>query len=318
MGKLRSIMQRIRLGAGFRHQYACHPAFDLQRHADHCTVLWRGRAVGRVGLVGTLKDRFAGDCFTIAAGPSLREVALDRLAPHDCFSLNCAIRKFGDAGMRPRHCVIVDRKIFENHWPCVRDSITSGALCFFSAVGLSRICEREPGLLGYDNIFLIEAIERRFGIPGIEKTEFFDAYRNDPDVLLDAAQAARSKTIGFSLNAEKGFFPGKTVATWAVQLARYLGYRSNYILGMDLGGTGKAHFYDDKGARPPDFLKDYDPYIRVAFELARRAADQQGFEIFNLSSQSTLPAEIIPKISLEQALARASTPGTFSEKVPSP
>ncbi|THF57659.1 hypothetical protein [Pseudothauera rhizosphaerae] len=318
MSKLHTIIRRLRLGTAYRHQLTCHPDFGLERHEDGCSVLWRGRRVGRVGLVGPLKNRYGDHCFTVATGPSLGEVDLGRLAGHDCISLNCAIRKFAEAGMRPRHCVIVDRRIFENQWECVRDSITSGANCFFSAVGLSRICEREPELLGHDNIFLIEAIGRRFGFPGVDKERFHAAYRDDPEVVLDPEHAAQARTIGFSLNADKGFFPGKTVATWAVQLACFLGYRSNYILGMDLGGTGKAHFYGDNRMRPPDFLKDYDPYIRVAFELARRAADDRGFRIFNLSAHSTLPAEIIPKISLEEALADASGAAIFSERVVQP
>ena len=83
------------------------------------------------------------------------------------------------------------------------------------------------------------------------------------------------------------------------------GYRQQFIIGMDLGGTGKKHFYADGSNPSPDFLKDYEPYIRVCFEQARRASLQKGFDIYNLSKESTLPGEIIPKISIEEALQLA-------------
>lgn len=306
MNKLLALLRRYRLGDAYKHRYNCHPDFDLRPQAGRCAVLWKGREIASIGVVPPLRRRFGGSCFVVATGPSLAQVDLGSIAPYPSISLNCAIRKFSAADMAPGHCLIVDRRIFENQWDCVRASILSGANCYFSYVGLSRICEREPELLQQGNIYLIESIGKKYGEARLSKRDFYQAHAGDPEVYLDASLPGLARTIGYSSSAEKGFFPGKTVATWAVQLAHYLGYTQIFILGMDLGGTGKQHFYQDQAGKPPDFLRDYEPYIRACFEQARRAAEREGFGIYNLSAQSTLPDAIIPKISLERALQLAA------------
>jgi len=305
MSKLLSIYRRFRLGARFKHQYNCHPDFSLVRGSDTCAVRWKKQEIATIPYARQLTDKFSSACFIIATGPSLAAVDLRAIAGFDTISLNCAIKKFSDAGMKPTHCVIVDHRVFERQWDCVKASILSGTNCFFSYDGLSRICEREPGLLKQGNIFLIESISRKFAIarPTLEEcqADFF----NDPQLFVDENASAYCRSVGFSTSLEKGLFSGKTVATWAAQLAYCLGYRQQFIIGMDLGGTGKKHFYADGSNPSPDFLKDYEPYIRVCFEQARRASLQKGFDIYNLSKESTLPGEIIPKISIEEALQLA-------------
>lgn len=300
--KLCTIYRRIQLGEKFKHQYNCHPDFDIQRHADACTIIWQGQVVADIPLAHTLSKKFTGACFTVATGPSLANVDLKQIACFETISLNCAIKKFSDANLTPTHCIIVDRRIFENQWACVKASILSGANCFFSYVGLSRICEKEPELLKRGNIYLIESISRKFGIARSNKSDFKKEIFNDSEVFLDEQFPELCRSVGFSTNLEKGLFSGKTVATWAVQLGVALGYQQNFILGMDLGGTGKKHFYAESSNKPPDFMRDYEPYIRVCFEQAKRASLAKGFDVYNLSKDSTLPHEIIPKISLEEAL----------------
>ena len=305
MNKLTSIFRRMRLGEKFKHQYRCHPDFGLLREKEHCTVIWKGNVIAKIPFAHTLRDRYNGSCFTVASGPSLAEVDLKQLAAFDTISLNCAIKKFNDAGLKPTHCVAVDRRVFENHWECIKDSILSGANCFFSYVGLCRICQKEPELLQRNNIFLIESISRKFGVPRISKSELLLQSSTDAEIFLDSNHTELCRSAGFSANLEKGLFSGKTVATWATQLSPALGYQQNFILGMDLGGTGRKYFYSNGHHAPPDLMRDYEPHIRVCFEQAKRASVSMGFEIYNLSKDSTLPHEIIPKISMEQALAIA-------------
>ena len=302
MNKLQAIFRRFQLGEKFKHQYSCHPDFDLLRHTDSCTIIWKGQAVAEIALAHTLSNKFSGTCFTVATGPSLADIDLNQIASFETISLNCAIKKFTATNLKPTHCVIIDRRIFENQWACVKDSVLSGANCFFSYVGLSRICEREPELLKFGNVYLIESISRKFGIPRASQLECQNIFFNDPEIFVDDRLPELCRSVGFSSNLEKGLFSGKTVATWAVQLGVALGYQQNFILGMDLGGTGKTHFYADGSNKSPDFMRDYEPYIRVCFEQAKRASVATGFDVYNLSKDSTLPHEIIPKISFEEAL----------------
>lgn len=294
--------RRFCLGEAYQHQYTCHPNFDLKRHENSCTVIWKGKVIADIPLAHTLSKQFSGACFTIASGPSLAEVDLQQLGNFQTISLNCAIKKFKESNLTPTHCIVVDHRVFENQWTCVQDAILSGAHCFFSYVGLSRICERAPELLKHGNIYLIESISRKFGVPRMSKANMLAAFSNDAEVFLDVQLPELCRSVGFCANLQKGVFSGKTVATWATQLAVALGYQQHFIIGMDLGGTGKKHFYADDKHAAPDFMRDYEPHIRACFEQAKRASLVRGFEVYNLSKNSTLPHEIMPKISLEEAL----------------
>ena len=300
--KLRSGYRRLRLGSRYKHQYNCHPAFNLERADTHCTVTWEGRPIASIPFAHSQSGLFSGPCFVIASGPSLADIDLQQIAAYDSISLNCAIKKFTDTGLAPTHCIIVDHRVFNRQWECVCASVRSGANCFFTYEGLSIIAERAPELLTQGHIFLIESATRKYGIPRASAKECLQAFLPDADISLDPALHAYCRSIGFSHNLQKGVFAGKTVATWAVQLGFALGYRSLYILGMDLGGTGKAHFYADQHNPTPDFLPYYEPHIRGCFELARQASEKTGVKLYNLSLQSALPAHIIPKISFAEAL----------------
>ena len=300
--KIRSIYRRLFLGDRFKHQYTCHSEFDISREEEYCKVFFKGQLIANIPYSHKLSNQFHGACFTVATGPSLADIDLALIKAHDTISLNCAITKFNSQGIKPTHCIIIDRRIFENQWDCVRASILSGANCFFSYVGLSRICEKEPALLQGNNIYLIESISRKYGVPRNSIDECKQDFLNDPEVYLDKNLIDYCRVIGFSMSLKKGLFSGKTVATWAAQLAPCLGYQDHFILGMDLGGTGKKHFYAEENNGAPDFIKDYEPYIRACFELARKVCDKNGWGIYNLSPKSTLPNEILKKISLEEAL----------------
>lgn len=302
MNKFRAWYRRKRLGKKLKHQYQCHPAFDLQRAQTSVELFWKNQKIAELADISHYKQSRSGSTFIIATGPSLNEIDFERLRGVDTLSLNCAIDKFDEHGFAPTQCLIVDHRIFEFHWPSVRNSILSGAQCFFSAVGLSRIAEREPSLLANKNITLIDSFDRKFGIPRMNDTEFKNAI-NSPAVWT-SPYTDKFRSVGFCSDARLGVFSGKTVATWAIQLQYYLGYHQQFIAGMDLGGTGKSHFYvnNAKTNKAPDFLADYEPHIRVCFELARKAAGSLGFEVYNLSEQSTLPSEIISKISYDKAL----------------
>ena len=305
--KIAAIYRRIRLGKKFKHQYNCHLSFDIARNHNTCTVTWKNNKVAEIPFAHTLQGAFKNNCFIIASGPSLAEVNLETILQYDTISLNCAIRKFHDIGLNPTHCIIVDHRVFERNWTCVESSILSGANCFFSYEGLSRICERNPDLLSYGNIYLIESVSKQYGVARPSAEHCKQLFAKDSDFFIDKTQDHFTRSIGFSTNLEKGVFSGKTVATWAVQLGYCLGYRQLFIIGMDLGGTGKKHFYNDNNKHTaPDFLKNYEPHIRVCFELTKLASHEKQFAVYNLSKDSTLPHEIIPKITIGEALELAS------------
>ncbi len=308
--KTSNILRRWQLGAAYKHQYNCHPDFSLHRDTTYCTVIWKQQPIAKIPFAHTLSKQYTGPCWVIASGPSLAEFDLQQVANYPTLSLNCAIKKFTASGLCPTYSIIVDHRVFERQWACVEASVKLGAICFFNFEGLSIIAERAPELLKRGNIYLIESISRKFGVARDSTAAFLDKYAHDPEILLSDELLSYCRSIGFSLDLQKGVFAGKTVATWAVQLAFGLGHQAIYIVGMDLGGTGKAHFYADKHNAHPDFQRYYEPHIRGCFELARRASDKTGVKLYNLSRHSALPDEIVPKISLDlvlQQIAEAAT-----------
>jgi len=304
MKNLKRKIKRLTLGTKWKHLDTLHRDFQLKRREYGHETFWKGQSAGIVRSIKPLEKTVSGVCFIVATGPSLQNIDLRFIKEFDTISLNGAIRKFNEAKFSPTHAVAVDRRIFERCPEFITESIQSGANCFFSPVGISRICEYQLGEL--DRCYLLESITKKYDRPRIPTHEFYEACAANPKIYIpDNPEERSGGTIGFSNDASAGFFSFKTVAGWAVQLAVWMGYRDIFIIGMDLGGTGMKHFYENEQNKAPDFLKDYDPYIKVSFEQVRRAGNKLGFSVYNLSDKSTLPNDIIPKLTLDNALAIA-------------
>ncbi len=302
MNKLKRKFRRLFLGSKWKHLDTLHHDFGIERIKDGHRILWKGSSLGELSSVVSLKQKYSGSCFIVATGPSLADIDLCRIKNYDTISLNGAIKKFTEAGFAPTHAMAVDRRIFERCPEFIAESIESGANCFFSPVGVSRICEQGMKLPEQGKFYLLESIAKKYDQPLLSEKVFLSRCKNNPMVYLSPEYPEGSGTIGFSGDAEAGFFSFKTVAGWAVQLAVWMGYKNIFILGMDLGGTGMTHFYENENNKKPDFLRDYDPYIRVSFEQTRRAMNELDFNVYNLSEQSTLSEKIIPKLTLSDAI----------------
>lgn len=285
MNKIKRQIRRFLLGRRWKHLDTLHSDFDLERTPDGYRVLWKKSCPGELSSVVSLQQKRSGCCFVVATGPSLADVDIRRIKNYDTISLNGAIRKFSDAGFSPTHAMAVDRRIFERCPDFIRESIESGAACFFSPVGISRICEQGLRLPPADRIYLLESIAKKFDQPLAGRQVFLARHQHNPMIYFPSEYPAHEGIIGFSADARAGFFSFKTVAGWAVQAAVWMGYSKVFILGMDLGGTGMSHFYASESNKKPDFLRDYDPYIRVSFEQTRRAMDELGFCVYNLSEK---------------------------------
>ncbi len=304
MKKWQRKLRRALLTRNWKHLDTCHPQFKMVRTDAGHQVIWRGAKLSVVRSATSIKAPENTSAFIIAAGPSLKDIDLRRIPPHHSISLNGSIKRFIQADVIPTHCVIADHRVFDVCWEFVEQSIKSGAKCFFPFSGISHLCERNPELLQqHDNIYLIESVDKHYDKPRLSAKQFYDIYHNHIDIYLSPDHNRARGTIGFSTNAELGFFSSKTVAVWATQLAVALGYQYTYLIGMDLGGTGKTYF-DSKYSHniAPDFLPVYNPYIKVCFELGRQAAEDKGVNIYNLSANSTLSGEIIEKINFDTAL----------------
>jgi KDO transferase-3 len=180
---------------------------------------------------------------------------------------------------------------------------------FFSFAGISRICEFARELLGQTDIYLVEAVNRHYGRARIPLKKFRQWAAVDDDLVLPEQPQKHDCRIGFSRNLDKGFFSSRTVLYGALQIAYHLGYRRLFILGMDLDYRGlNPRFYEASAQmRPSRIERDLEPHILPAFRLVSELCQRGELEVYNLSPTSRMPESIIPRLTLEEALALVST-----------
>lgn len=314
LAKLNRKLYRSRIPKRLRHMRALHPAFRLMpTEAGGYRIHWRGRPQGTARPLTELTAADRPGCFIVASGPSLRAVDLSRLRDQVCFGVNGSVALAATAGLRFRYHVIADRRFVQDRFDLARAALLSPAQCLFGVRVLSEIAEREAQLLGRDNIFVLRQLNAVYGQPKREPAEFDAWVARQPELLSHPAVRLASDRVGFSKRLQSGVFSGQTVVFSALQAAYALGYKRVFILGMDLGGSGRSQtdyqrFYESSGNAATTRLdRDFKPYIVPAFEVVRALCQSasEDFAVYNLSADSRLPAEVIPKLTLDDALAMA-------------
>ena len=303
--RIRIKLHKWRTPDALRHMRTAHPDFALLRRDNGgWRILWRGKTVGRTLPLTALARPSQEHCFIVGTGPSINALNFQRLRGHDCIGVNGSILKSVEASVRFRSIVILDRQFFIDRFPLIRETLLSGAECLFSFRGLSAICERAPELLAHARVFLLDEINGRYGVAKPSPQAFDELATTDPELRLHPSRRPSEGRVGYSLNPDKGVFTGQTIVYSALQVATRLGYRRVFLLGLDLGGTGSGIRFYESGthAAPMRLDRDYEPYILPAFETAATVCKSIGVEVYNLSPDSRLPACIVPKLTLEQAL----------------
>ena len=298
--KLHKIYQKITLGRKFKHQYSCHPKFILNSSKDDCEVFWGKTFIAKIKKAHNGISAHHQSCYIVCSGPSIKKIDLRKIKNADLIAVNGSIHKFIAQKIIPTHIVIVDRRIFENQWSVVIESLNSGAKCYFSFDGLSQICSKNPELLiKHKNIYLLDSYVKKFNSPKMSLTELVNNNLNDAVHINEI----NPLSISFSENLSKGLFYGKTVAYTATQLAYCMGYKYVFILGMDMGGGATKYFYNTKIS--PTFEKYLNSHIIPAFKLANHIYTKNERGIFNLSAKSKLPSNVLPKISFVESIKLA-------------
>jgi KDO transferase-3 len=117
----------------------------------------------------------------------------------------------------------------------------------------------------------------------------------------------KTHNMGYSMSPALGIFSSGTVVFNAIQVLFGCGVDSIYIFGMDL--TSQTRFYESSLACPSNQEDSFEERTRPSFELVREFVQTHPDKrIWNCSPDSRLPAEIIPKLDPNEALARLGTP----------
>ena len=293
---------RMWLGKDLKHHK--HFAQHLQLEQDDdggWRVSWKKKFLTTLAPLEPIMQSLTGKVFILATGPSVKKENLSLLTDSPIIGCNGAVSLLHDIGLSASEYVITDRDFFLNRMDLVRVAVESGARCFFSLNGIALLCERAPDLLKTGKIYLLETVNRYYGLAQAPPEQIQHFQPNW--ALLPNTSSRHNLRIGWSHDISKGIFSGCTVAYIAAQVAYSLGHREFNFLGLDLGGQGRA--YDEGDSIQPTTLdKDYHPMILPSFELLKLSAKKENYEIYNLSENSRLPRDILPYRTLKDSLTK--------------
>ena len=303
---------RITLPRAYKHHDLCGPRFALLGDTPHeqADIVWDNKVIGKTQSLSGIQHRHAGEtCFVVGSGPSINELDLTRLQGQAVMGVNGSFAVLAKHGVRPRHHTITDFDFFENRHDLVSQVIESKADCFFSSAGLRAIAERSPELLSRPQFYLTQVVNRLYGQARLSQSHFRRWAALQPDLILPNRTREDDSRVGWSQDIRLGVFCSRTILFRALQIAAFLGYRRIHVLGMDLNYKGpQSRAYDEgANARPTKIERDFEPFILPAFQVLQQVTQHQDLEIYNLSSKSRLPEEVMPRLSFDEALASAST-----------
>ncbi len=303
----------------FKHIAITGPDFALSNENNFeqgKTIIWRKQNIAKTRPLKEIINTQQGSCFIIGSGPSINEFDFSALKNKTLFGVNGSINILKPYNLKPDYYAITDPDFFEHRIDLVRDIILSKTTCFFSYSGISRICDYSPELLHSSEIYLTEIINRHFSFPRLEQSAFFKKAQSNPNIILPSVSRNDDNIVGFSKDISDGIFCSRTILYRAIQIAYSIGYRRIYLLGMDLGYQDKPRFYSEGiSSRPSKLEKDYTPYILPSFKVVSELMRMHEIEIYNVSDKSRLPANIIPRISFQDAIEEKTPNHYFAKNI---
>ncbi len=275
----------------FRHNERLSHGVSIKR--DACGFLER-MAIGghelpmenRQGLFASRK----GPCHLIATGPSVNEIDYTALALHEVMGVNGAIALQDRQRIRFDYYCIVDAGFVRKRPDLVARVVQERLTLFATPLVLWYIAQYFPLARLRCRIVLIEDIQYPVGKRALRTPELISAHRGPELVMFD-----EDRTLGFSLNAMRGIFDGRTVAYTGLQICHSLGFDTIFLHGLDLRNAARTpRFYETLENMQPSALDDdLESFIRPAFRHAVALLKGRGVRVVNLSPDSALGADIL-------------------------
>lgn len=239
--------------------------------------------------------------FLLASGPSLRDFPIEQYKSHAFMAMNGSILFCEAHQITPLFYLCDDFGFFSNRKELFLKGCTLASNLATNLHILRGVHAADPTILARTRIFLMERVNRQFGVPRQPDRRFAWRIKADKDLFNTFSLfSPRKSKIGFSGNLDKGYFSARTIPYAALQIAYTLGFTKVFLVGMDLQ-AGAGRFYESASNGLPSVLDEhYHDYILPSFEVVRNKVVTQRFQVFNLSQQSRLPHAVIPKITLNQ------------------
>jgi Kdo-III transferase WaaZ len=243
----------------------------------------------------------AHELHVVLSGPSigsLREPA--RLTLRPVIAVNGSWRILAEQGHRAALYVISDVGYLRRQWETFLAGLAvSEALACDHRI-LLEIARRDASLLRKHRIYLFDDLQR----PYRQSRRWWKRF--GPQRLSYDAD----HSVAFSLDADIGFHPSKTVAYLALQIAASRQPRRIVLFGLDLS-DGKRYF---KEATPEKSMlqNDFAAAILPHFTFAAGVLRERGIETLNASPDSSLPESVFRRIDPNAYLETLSEQGNGS------
>lgn len=253
-----------------------------------------------LGDLKQLKGQYTGAVFIVTSGPSVNDFPLERYAETPMIAVNGSIACFPPS-IEPLFFLCDDSSVASSKSDLVGSGLRRARFAGLGASAMIRLAEQDAAALWESNLFLIERVNRWMDKPQLSDRSFAWRERHNSDYVIQHSLFSQKRSrIGFSRNFAAGYFSCRTIAYTAIQLACYLGFNRIIMVGMDLRSS-LGNFYDPTGARERSRLdEDYEDLILPHFTWMAKRALGPDFQVFNLSLNSRLPVEVLPKISLAE------------------
>jgi Kdo-III transferase WaaZ len=248
-----------------------------------------------------LVDSISRPVSIIASGPSALDYPWENLRGGSRFivAVNGSASLLKKHGIKPDMMVVIDDQF------CL-----TGAEHFAAAAGVPLVIEmvagatwasRSPDDFKNRRVTFMERVNSWYALPKLSFEELKQINHQSERPWILPEQMEKKCRVGWSQKPELGFFSGRTVTFAALQVVIRLGAKDIEIIGMDLGGRGRA--YEELGEARPSYLENhYAPFILPSFEAMSRAITGSGVKIRNLSPVCPLPMHLFGSCSLPPVL----------------
>jgi Kdo-III transferase WaaZ len=245
--------------------------------------------------------RYDGAVFIVASGPSTADFPLERYANFPMIAMNGSIARFSGTGVRPLFFLCDDTDVAEKKSAAVLVGMRSAEHAALSFGALKKIVQVDPEAVFKCDLHLLERVNRGEGGERLSDRRFAWSLRNNPDYEVSwSLLRQKANRIGFSRNLAGGYFSARTIAYAAVQLAYHLGFKKVFLVGVDMR-PDFGQFYDPQGQVVRSCLgEDFSDHILPSFKLLAAKVVSARFRVFNMSLNSLIPGEVIPKVTIEQ------------------
>lgn len=229
-----------------------------------------------------------GPVILLASGASARDFPLPEFAQVPVIAMNGSIAMLQDNGIDPFFYACTDKD-----FPRQQPALFADAMRRSQRVALWEEMPRAEHAPPRGEVYWLSKARNLTFLQTLWR-------KQEPLVRNPNSLDKRTRSIGFSLDLEQGFFDARTVAFLALQLAYHVGFRQVFLVGVDLDqAAGRFYENDDSERSPCGLDQHFETRILPSLKLMADRVVGERFRVYNLSANSRIPGDVIPKIDVQ-------------------